>query len=87
MIKKETEMLNDRSQETPPQKTLFHYAIMEGLDQINTFSHFLIAIQASKYEVEKSIIAGLAFLICETTQDIKNVMDGMSKENRSIGLG
>ena len=87
MIKKETEMINDSSQEKPPQKTFIHYAILEGLDQINTFSHLLIAIQASKYEVEKSIIAGLAFVICEKAQDIKNVMEEMSKENRSIGLG
>ncbi len=39
MIKKETEMLSDRSQEKPPQKTFIHYAILKGLDQINTFSH------------------------------------------------
>jgi hypothetical protein len=86
MIKKETEMLNDSGQEKPSQKTLIHYAILEGLDQINTFSHFLMATQASKYEVEKNIIAGLAVVICEKTQDLKNVMEEMSKENRPIGL-
>jgi len=80
-------MLSDSSQEKPPQKTIINYAILEGLDQINAFSHFLIAIQASKYEVEQSIIAGLAFLICEKTKDIKNVMEEMLKENRSLGLG
>ena len=86
MINQETEMLNDFGPEKPPQTTFIQYAIQLGLDQINTLSHFMIALQASKYEVEKSIIAGLASLICEKTQDIRDVMAEMSNENRSLSL-
>ena len=71
----------------PPQKTFIHYALEKALDQINTLTECLIAIQASEYEVEKKTIPSLAFLIREKIKNIKDLMDEMTKEKRSIGLG
>ncbi len=70
-----------------PQKTFIHYALEEALNQINTLTECLLAIQSSKYEVEKNTIASLAFLIREKIQNIKDLMEEMTKEKRSIGLG
>ena len=86
MIKEETEMLNDSSQEKPPQKTFIHYAFRLALDEITTLSDTLGAIQLSKYEVEKDTIACLAFLIHEKIHDIRGLIDEMSKEKRSFAL-
>ncbi len=71
----------------PPLKTFIHYAIEKALDQINTLSECLIAIQTSPYEVEKNTITILAFLIREKIQNIKNLLAEMSEAKRSIGLG
>ncbi len=71
----------------PASKSFTHYVIQMTLDQIDALSDCLLAIQASKYEVEKNTIASLAFLIREKTQNIKNFMDEVSKEKRSIVLG
>ena len=71
----------------PPQKTFIHYALEKALDQINTLSECLIAIQASEYEVEKKTIPSLAFLIREKVKNIKDFMEEMTREKRSIGLG
>ncbi len=73
--------------DNPPPKTFIHFAIEKALDQIDTLSECLIAIQASTYEVEKHTIATLAFLIREKTQNIKNLLAEMSESKRSIGLG
>ncbi len=71
----------------PPQKSFTHFVIQMALDQIDALSDCLLAIQASKYEVEKNTIASLAFLIREKTQNIKNFMEEMSNEKRSLILG
>jgi hypothetical protein len=86
MIKKETEMLNRAAQDKPPQRTFIHYVLKMALNEINTLSDTLGAIQPSKYEVEKDTIACLAFLIHEKIQDMKGLMEEMTKEKRSFGL-
>lgn len=73
--------------DNPPPKTFIHYAIEKALDQINTLSECLIAIQTSSYEVEKNTITILTFLIREKIQNIKNLLAEMSEAKRSIGLG
>ncbi len=76
--------LNQDSSDNPPQKSFGHYVIQMALDQIDALSDSLIAIQASKYAVEKNTIASLAFLIREKTQNIKTFMEDMAKEKRAI---
>ena len=68
----------------PPQKSFTHYVIQIALDQIDALCDCLIAIQASKYEVEKNTITSLAFLIREKTQNLKQFIEEMSKQKRSI---
>jgi hypothetical protein len=80
-------MFNHNAVDKPPQRTIIHYVVQMALDQITTLSDSLIAIQPSKNEVEKDTIADLAFLIREKTEDIKDLLEEISKENRSIGLG
>ncbi len=70
-----------------PQKSFTHYVIQMALDQIEALSDCLIAIQASKYEVEKNTITSLAFLIREKTENIKKFFEEMVKEKRPIALG
>lgn len=86
MIKNETEMLNRAAQDKPTQRTFIHYVLKMALDEINTLSDTLGAIQPSKYEVEKDTIACLAFLIHEKIHDIRGLMEEMLKENRPFGL-
>jgi hypothetical protein len=85
-MKKKIEMFNHDSHDKPPQKTFIHYALKMALDEINTLSDTLGAIQPSKYEVEKDTIACLAFLIHEKIHDIRGLMEEMLKEKRSFGL-
>ncbi len=70
-----------------PQKSFTHYVIRMALDQIEALSDCLIALQASKYEVEKNTITSLAFLIREKTENIKKFLEEMGKETRTIALG
>ena len=86
MIKKETEMLNRAAQDKPTQGTFIHYVLKMALDEINTLSDTLGAIQPSKYEIEKDTIACLAFLIHQKIQDMKGLMEELTKEKRSFGL-
>ncbi len=71
----------------PPQKRLTHYVIQMALDQIDALSDSLIAIQASKYEVEKNTITSLAFLIRERTENIKKFMQEMAEAKRALAPG
>jgi hypothetical protein len=68
----------------PPQKTFLHYALEKALDQVNTLTESLIAIQASEYEVEEQTIPSLAFFIREKVKNIKDLMEEMAKEKRSF---
>ncbi len=70
-----------------PQKSFNHYVIQMALDQIDALSDCLIAIQASKYEVEKNTITSLAFLIREKTENIKKFLEELGREKRSIVPG
>ncbi len=80
-------MFADNGQHKPSQVCFTSFVIQMALEQIKTLSDCLIAIEASDYEVEKDTIANLDFLIREKTQNIKNFMEEMSKENRSIVVG
>ncbi len=80
-------MLTDSGQDKPSQVCFTSFVIQMALEQIKTLSDGLIAIEASEYEVEKDTIAHLAILIREKTQNIKNFMEEMAKENRSIVVG
>ncbi len=86
MIMKETEMLNHSGQEKPAQKTFINYVLKMALAEIHTLSDTLGAIQPAKYEVEKDTIASLAYLIHEKIQDMRGLMDEMTKEKRTFGL-
>ncbi len=80
-------MFNDIGQDKPPQVSFTFFVIQMALDQIKTLTECLMAIEGSDYEVEKDTVASLAFLIREKTQNIKNFMEEMSKENRSLAVG
>lgn len=56
MIEKEAKMLNYNDRDKPSQTTFIHYAFKMAVEQINTLSDCLMAIQPSKYEVEKDIM-------------------------------
>ena len=86
MIKNETAMLNHAAQDKPPQRTFMHYVFKIALEEVHTLSDTLGAIQPSKYEVEKDTIACLTFLIHEKIQDMRGLMEEMTKEKRSFGL-
>jgi hypothetical protein len=79
-------MINHKAQDEPIQGTFIHYVLKMGLDEISTLSDTLGSIQPSKYEVEKDTIACLTFLIHEKIQDMRGLMEEMTKENRSFGL-
>ena len=86
MSAKETEMLSHAAQDKPPQRTFLHYVFKKALEEVHTLSDTLGAIQPSKYEVEKDTIACLTFLIHEKIQDMRGLMEEMTKEKRSFGL-
>ena len=79
-------MLNHTAQDKPPQKTFIHYALKIALDEIHTLSDTLGAIQPARYEVEKDTIASLTFLIHEKIQDMRGLIEEITKEKRSFGL-
>ncbi len=79
-------MPNHIDQDKPPQKIFIHYVLKMALDEINTLSDTLGAIQPSKYEVEKDTIVCLAFLIHKKIHHIRGLMEKMLKEKRSFGL-
>ncbi len=79
-------MINHSGQDKPPQKTFIHYVLKMALDEIHTLSDTLGAIQPAKYEVEKDTITSLTFHIHEKIQDIRGLIDEMTKEKRAFGL-
>jgi hypothetical protein len=82
MINQGAKMPNHSDQDKPKQRTFIHYVLKMALDEINTLSDTLGAIQPAKYEVEKDTIACLAFLIYGKIHDIRGLMDEMLNENR-----
>lgn len=81
-----TQMIDPSYQTKQPQTTFIHYVLKLALEEINTLSDSIVAVQPTEYEVEKDTLVRLAFLIHEKIRDVRGLIDEMTKENRSFGL-
>ncbi len=86
MINKETAMIKHGDHIKQPQTTFIHHVFKIAIDEINTLSDSLMAIQPAKYDVEKDIVASLAVLLHRKIHDIRSLMEEMTRESRSFGL-